>query len=54
MPEGPGPVVRAALRINRTVQHLSRDAFGGPRVLKLAWVINLQEAGTLPFIAALM
>lgn len=54
MPEDPGPVVRAALRTNRAVQYLSRDAFGGPRVLKLAWVINLQKAGTLPFIAALM
>ena len=45
---------RAALRVNRVVQYLSRDAGGGPRVLKLAWVINFQKAGTVPFIAALM
>lgn len=54
MPDDPGPLVQLALRVNRAVQYLSRDAFGGPRVLKLAWVINLQKAGTLPFIAALM
>ena len=48
------PVQRLAVRVNRVVQYLSRDAFGGPRVLKLAWVINVQKAGTLPFIAALM
>lgn len=34
--------------------HLSEDAFGGPRVLKLNWVINLQKGGTLPFVLALM
>lgn len=50
----PTPVLRVALRVNRVVQYLSRDAFGGPRVLKLSWVINFQKAGTMPFIAALM
>ena len=49
-----GPLLRLAVRVNRVVQYLSRDAFGGPRVLKLSWVINVQKAGTLPFIAALM
>jgi protein-S-isoprenylcysteine O-methyltransferase Ste14 len=47
-------VLRVASRVNRVVQYLSRDAFGGPRVLKLAWVINVQKAGTIPFIAVLM
>jgi len=54
MPEDLSPLVRTALRVNRVVQYLSRDAFGGPRVLKLAWVINAQKAGTAPFIAGLM
>ena len=54
MPERLGPLLRAGVRANRVVQHLSRDAFGGPRVLKLAWVINLQKGGTIPFVAALM
>jgi protein-S-isoprenylcysteine O-methyltransferase Ste14 len=48
------PLLILAARVNRVVQHLSRDAFGGPRVIKLAWVINFQKAGTIPFIAALM
>ena len=34
--------------------HLSDALFGGPRVLKAAWVINLQKGGTLPFVLALM
>ncbi len=34
--------------------HLSDDLFGGPRVLKAAWVINAQKGGTLPFVLALM
>lgn len=46
--------MRLALQLHRLVQYLSRDAFGGPRVLKLSWVINAQKAGTLPFVAALM
>ena len=54
MTEDLSPLVRTALRVNRVVQYLSRDAFGGPRVVKLAWVINVQKAGTAPFIAGLM
>jgi protein-S-isoprenylcysteine O-methyltransferase Ste14 len=50
----PVPLLRLAVPVNRVEQYLSRDAFGGPRVLKLPWVINVQKAGTLPFIAALM
>lgn len=34
--------------------HLSEDALGGPRVVKLNWVINFQKGGTLPFVLALM
>ena len=52
--QAPRPLVRLAVGVNRVVQYLSRDAFGGPRVLKLAWVINLQKGGTIPFIAVLM
>jgi protein-S-isoprenylcysteine O-methyltransferase Ste14 len=48
------PLLIPAARVNRVVQYLSRDVLGGPRVLKLAWVINAQKAGTIPFIAALM
>jgi len=47
-------LVRTALRVNRVVQYLSRDAFGGPCVLKPARVINAQKAGTALFIAGLM
>ena len=50
MTEHASPLRRSTTRVNRVVQHLSRDAFGGPRVLKLAWVINFQKAGTIPFI----
>jgi protein-S-isoprenylcysteine O-methyltransferase Ste14 len=50
----PGPLLRLGVRVNRVVQYLSRDAFGGPRMLKLAWVIDVQKGGTIPFVAALM
>ena len=35
-------------------QFMSQQFLGGPRVLKLAWVINFQKGGTLLFIGALM
>jgi protein-S-isoprenylcysteine O-methyltransferase Ste14 len=54
MAEDVSSLLRLAVRVNRVVQYLSRDAFGGPRVLKLAWMINVQKGGTIPFIAALM
>lgn len=38
----------------RVNQHLSTDLFGGPRVLKLAWIINAQKLGSLPFVLLLM
>ncbi len=34
--------------------YLGLDFLGGPRVLKAAWVINLQKGGTLPFVLLLM
>lgn len=34
--------------------YLSCDIFGGPRILKAAWVINLQKGCTLPFVLLLM
>ncbi len=38
----------------RLRSYLSEDFLGGPRVLRLSWVINLQKGGTLPFVLALM
>jgi protein-S-isoprenylcysteine O-methyltransferase Ste14 len=38
----------------RLRDHLSYDLFGGPRLLKMSWVINLQKGGTLAFVLALM
>jgi len=39
---------------SRVSNHLSQDLLGGPRVLKFAWVINVQKGATLLFVAALM
>lgn len=38
-------------RVNRT---LSEDFLGGPKVLKMSWVINAQKCTTLFFVGALM
>jgi protein-S-isoprenylcysteine O-methyltransferase Ste14 len=38
----------------RLRDHLSDDFLGGPRLLKAAWVIDLQKGGTLPFVLFLM
>jgi protein-S-isoprenylcysteine O-methyltransferase Ste14 len=40
--------------MGRLNEYLGRDFLGGPRVLRWSTVINLQKAGTLPFVAALM
>ncbi len=40
--------------LHRANRYLSTDLFGGPRVLKLAWVINAQKLGSLPFVTFLM
>jgi protein-S-isoprenylcysteine O-methyltransferase Ste14 len=47
----PGPVVTALLRLTR---YLSQDFLGGPKFLRLSWIINVQKGGTLPVVAALM
>jgi len=47
----PNPVLRTMAFL---VQYLSQDAGGGPRPLKLAWVINFQKFGTFFFVAGLM
>ena len=44
----------ATLDRDRLRTYLSEDALGGPRVLKMSWVINVQKGGTLPFVLALM
>jgi protein-S-isoprenylcysteine O-methyltransferase Ste14 len=38
----------------RFTDHMSNDFLGGPKVIKLSWSVNLQKAGTLPFVLALM
>jgi protein-S-isoprenylcysteine O-methyltransferase Ste14 len=43
-----------ALWLHRLNHRLSTELFGGPRLLKLAWVINAQKLGSLPFVLALM
>jgi protein-S-isoprenylcysteine O-methyltransferase Ste14 len=45
------PVVRRVAEFNR---YVSEDLFGGPRVLKLSWVINAQKGATALFVLALM
>ena len=45
------PLVR---RMHALEAYLSQDFLGGPRVLKLAWVIDFQKAGTFAFVGALM
>jgi len=47
-----------ALKIFRAMNdlytYLSNDFLGGPKVLKFAWIINFQKAGTFFFVALLM
>lgn len=45
---------RWAAWLHRANLYLSSDLLGGPRVLKLAWVINAQKLGSLPFVWLLM
>ncbi|MEX1021164.1 MAG: DUF1295 domain-containing protein [Litorilinea sp.] len=49
-PRAVQPWVRAMHQFNT---HLSRDFLGGPRLLKLAWVINFHK-GTMPLAIALL
>lgn len=45
------PIVRSLYGL---VHHLSEDFLGGPRVLKMAWVINFQKALTWAVVLGLM
>lgn len=45
------PLVERWIRFR---DHLGEDPFGGPRRLKLAWIIDLQKGATLPFVLTLM
>lgn len=47
----PHPWVEAVYRFNT---YLSEEFLGGPKFIKLAWVINLHKGGTLLFVALLM
>jgi protein-S-isoprenylcysteine O-methyltransferase Ste14 len=41
-------------KLDALIRYLSEDFLGGPRVLKFAWVINFQKAGTAFFVGFLM
>lgn len=41
-------------RYLRVRDHLAGDFGGGPRLLKFAWVVNLQKGGARPFVLWLM
>lgn len=41
-------------KLSAFTRYLSEDLLGGPKLLKFAWVINLQKGGTLLFVGALM
>ena len=43
-----------ARRLHVLALYLSQDFLGGPKIIKLAWVINFQKFGTAFFVAALM
>lgn len=45
------PIVRA---MSRLTSYLTQELGGGRKVLKMAWVINTQKAGSLLFVAFLM
>ncbi len=56
-----GPTGTSARQPHRIFQRLraltvvlSEDFLGGPKVLKMAWVINFQKGATLPFVLLLM
>lgn len=45
---------RLAQRVAALNRYLSQDFLGGPKILKLSWVINFQKAGTFAFVGFLM
>jgi len=46
----PGNAPAWAQTMRRWTNYLTNDFGGGPRVWKLAWVINFQKAGTIPLL----
>lgn len=43
-----------ALAMRKFTNFISQDFLGGPRLWKMAWVINFQKAGTFFFLGALI
>jgi protein-S-isoprenylcysteine O-methyltransferase Ste14 len=50
----PRPAPAFFRRLDAFKHWVSEDFLGGPRPLKMAWVVNLQKGGTLPFVLVLM
>lgn len=50
----PSGTPRWAARMRHLTDRMSRDFLGGPRVVRLAWVINAQKGGTFPFLLLLL
>ena len=48
------PAPSLFITLNKLTKYLSEDILGGPRWLKLSWVINLQKGGTLFYVLALI
>lgn len=51
---GKTPVPNLVKKLSKLNDYIAHDFIGGPRPLKLAWVINFQKFGTFFFVAALM
>ena len=49
-----GAAPALALRMRALLAYFSEDFLGGPRVLKMAWVINFQKGGTFLLYALLL
>lgn len=50
----PSPPPAWAAALSRTAAHLSQDFLGGPRPLRLSWVINAQKGATALWVGGLM
>lgn len=50
----PQPAPSWAVAMSRLARYLSTDVGGGPRLLRLSWVINAQKGGTALFVGGLM
>ena len=48
------PAPSLFITLNKLTKYLSEDILGGPRWLKLSWVINLQKGGTFFYVLALI